>query len=114
MSRRSDETLDRMLTDSARSHRFMVAQDRLASVAMSSRNLDEFLEALLGMFVEVTGVDVAVVRVREGDRLKSRAAVGLEEEVQAGFSLPIDQGVTGKCVAERAPVTISSAEFDTL
>jgi signal transduction histidine kinase/CheY-like chemotaxis protein len=86
--------------------------DRLANVAITSRSLDEFLQDFLSVFVEETGVDVAVVRIREGDRLKSRAAIGLEEEVQAGFSLRIDQGVQARCAAERAPVTISAAELE--
>jgi signal transduction histidine kinase/CheY-like chemotaxis protein len=86
--------------------------DRLANIAIASRDLDNFLQRVLSMFVEETGVDVAVVRIREGNRLKSRAAIGLEEEVQSGFSLPIDQGVQAKCAAERAPVTISGAELE--
>jgi signal transduction histidine kinase/CheY-like chemotaxis protein len=88
--------------------------DRLASVAIASRDLDDFLQTLLSMFVEAAGVDVAVARVREGNRLKSRAAIGLEEEVEAGFSLPIDQGVHARCAVEREPVNLSASELDSL
>jgi signal transduction histidine kinase/FixJ family two-component response regulator len=97
-----------------RQRRYTAALDRLATAAIASKDLDAFLSTLLAMFVEVAGVGVAVARVREGNRLRSRAAIGLEEEVKAGFSLPIDQGVSGRCVAERAPVTIRAAELDTI
>lgn len=64
------------------------ALDRLSTAMIGSSSIDELLLRLLEMFVDVAGVDVAVVRLREGDRLHARAAVGLEDEVEAGFSLP--------------------------
>jgi signal transduction histidine kinase/FixJ family two-component response regulator len=92
--------------------RFAQALDRLSTAMIGSRSIDELLLRLLEMFVDVAGVDVAVARLCEGDRLHARAAVGLEDEVAAGFSLPIDEGLAGGVPAEHRSLVVSSAAID--
>lgn len=69
------------------------ALDRLATAMVAGGHLDDLLRGLVEMFVEAARVDVAVIRLCEGERLRSRAAVGLEEEVGARFSLAVEQGL---------------------
>jgi signal transduction histidine kinase/FixJ family two-component response regulator len=83
------------------------AHDRLSAAMAGSRSIAELLQSLLEMFVDVAGVDVAVLRLRDGELLRSRAAVGLEDEVAAGFSLPVAEGL-GRATAEPGSL-ISSA-----
>ena len=65
--------------------RYAQALDRLCAAAFAAHGLDNLLQSLVDLFVEVSGAEVGVLRLREGDRLWSRAAQGLEEEVVAGF-----------------------------
>ena len=104
----------RAVAEAEHQRRVARALDRLAT-AMVAGTLDELLHRLLEMFVDVAQVDAGVVRLREGDRLCSRAAVGLEDEVAAGFSLPIEHGVDGAAGTDAAMASaalISSAAAD--
>jgi GAF domain-containing protein/anti-sigma regulatory factor (Ser/Thr protein kinase) len=61
--------------------------------------------------VEILHADTAAILLIEGgtdevDVLVARAARGLEEEIEAGFSLPVGQGFAGRVAAERRPVAI--------
>lgn len=86
--------------------------NRMAKVMASEANLDILLQNLLEIFVDVTHVDFVVIRLREGNRLRSRASVGLTEEVAAGFSIPIDEGWTARMAAESGPILIPSPLTD--
>jgi len=68
-----------------RYRRYAQALDRLCTAALAGNGLDNLLQKLVDVFLEVSGAEVGVLRLRDGDRLWSRAAVGLEEEVMAGF-----------------------------
>ena len=72
---------------------------------------DDVLQRLLAVFVDTARADVAVLRLREDDRLLSRASVGLEEEVSVGFSLPIEEGFAANA-AKHASADISSVAPD--
>jgi signal transduction histidine kinase/ActR/RegA family two-component response regulator len=83
------------VAEAEKQRRLARAFDRLSAAMTGSGSVDELLQRLLEMFVDVARVDVAVVRLRDGDLLCSRAAVGLEDEVAAGFSLALDEGLSG-------------------
>ena len=51
--------------------------DRLLAAITLSNDLEAFLRELLQLLLEVSGADAAVLRLREGDQLRSRAAIGL-------------------------------------
>jgi signal transduction histidine kinase/putative methionine-R-sulfoxide reductase with GAF domain len=71
---------------------------------------EAFLESLLRAVLESTeAVDTAVVLLREGDVLRVRAAVGLEEEVEQGFFVRILEGFAGRIAASRQPLFIRDA-----
>jgi signal transduction histidine kinase/CheY-like chemotaxis protein len=84
------------------------AIERLCSVLCASASVDEFLRHTLRILLDVVRADVAVARVREGDRLWSRASVGLDEEVSTGFSLALGDEIPA--VASAAECGLVSSE----
>jgi len=91
------------------------ALDRIATASLESRDLDDLLGKLLRVLIEtMPAVDTAAILLRENDLLRVRAAVGLEREVELGFTLKIGEGFAGKVAAERNPVFLESAATDPL
>ncbi len=80
------------------------AFQQLATVVTARATLEELLQDLVRLFVEAGRVDVGVLRLCENDRLVSRAALGLEEEVLNGFSLPIAEGLPERTPGSPAPL----------
>lgn len=91
------------------------AIDRLSSATLGSRSLDELLPALLRIVLETArDVDTLTFMLLEGDTLRLRAAVGLEEEVEEGFSVRMGEGFAGRIARERAPLSLREAAKDPL
>jgi PAS domain S-box-containing protein len=80
----------------------------LSDVVLAHRGLEALLDDLLGRVAELLAVDTAVILLLDADRaeLVARAASGLEEEVERGFTLPLGEGFAGRIAAERRPVVI--------
>jgi signal transduction histidine kinase/FixJ family two-component response regulator len=102
----------RAVAEGERQRRLAQALDRLWAVALAGARVDDLLQKLLEVFVDCVPVDVAVARLCEGDRLRSRAALGLEEEVAAGFSLPLAEGLPAGIDGERRPLVFLPAGVD--
>ncbi|HEX6713599.1 MAG TPA: SpoIIE family protein phosphatase [Thermoleophilaceae bacterium] len=81
---------------------------RVTEAALAYLELDPLLEALLVRIVEILDVDTAAILLldEETNELAARSARGLEEEVEAGFRVPVGKGFAGRVAAERQPVTI--------
>ncbi len=95
--------------------RTLRAIDRISTAALESHDLTELLRKLLQVLVETTeATDTAVILLRDGDVLRTRAAVGLEAEVAAGFTLRIGEGFAGTIAAEGRPLLLKSASDDAL
>jgi PAS domain S-box-containing protein len=91
------------------------ALDRIATASLESEDLDDLLRRLLLVLIEtMPAVDTAAILLRTDDNLTVRAAVGLEREVEIGFSLKIGEGFAGKVAAERRPIFLKSAATDPL
>lgn len=85
------------------------AIDRISAAAVESTTVDELLRALLAALVEtMPSIDTAAVLLREGERLRVRAAVGLEREIELGFCVPIGQGFAGTIAASAQPLLLRS------
>ncbi|MFT3839078.1 MAG: ATP-binding protein [Myxococcaceae bacterium] len=67
----------------------------------STSNVNELLKKLLEVFVKVSQADAAVARLREGEQLLTRVASNLEDEVTAGFAMPLTQVANGPDERER-------------
>lgn len=89
--------------------RTLIALDRIASEALESRSLDDLLQRLLKVFVEFTAaVDTAAILIREGDRLRVRAALGLNRESEVGLTMKIGDGFAGRVARERRAIGIAA------
>ncbi|HZL16621.1 MAG TPA: hybrid sensor histidine kinase/response regulator, partial [Polyangia bacterium] len=81
------------VAEADKQRRLAQALDRLSAVLPAGASVDDLAAKLLQVFMDSLPADVAVLRVREGDRLRSRAALGLEDEVAAGFSIATCDGL---------------------
>ena len=74
--------------------------------ALAYMDLDDLLETILQRVTAMLQADTAAVLLvnQDGTSLTARAAKGLEEEVERGFTLPIGSGFAGRIANERRPV----------
>ena len=95
--------------------RLLKALDRVSEAALTSDDLDAFLERLLQATLDGTeSVDTVVILLRDGDVLRVRAAVGLEEELRPGFSIRMGEGFAGLIATDRRPAFVRDASIDPL
>ena len=85
---------------------------KVTEAALAYLDLDELLAELMHRVIDILSVDtVAVLLVEDDGRtLAARAAVGLEEEVERGFRLPIGRGFVGRVAFTREAVVIDDLE----
>jgi PAS domain S-box-containing protein len=115
-NRTLDEAVATSVSRYARARmRTLVALDRLSEAALGTEDLDTFLPRLLRIILETAGpVDSVTLLLREGDVLRVRASVGLEELVASGFSVRVGEDFSGRIAAERRPREVRSAATDPL
>ena len=93
--------------------RTLTGIDRISTASLESLDLDDLLHRLLDVFVETTpAVDTAAILLVEGDRLRVRAVVGLDADLESGFSLAIGEGFAGKIADQRQPLALRAAYLD--
>jgi PAS domain S-box-containing protein len=112
-----DDAVVRAVTCFHAAHsRTLSSLDRLSEQALARvDDLQEFLVRLLHVLVTTTEVvDEATLLLREGDRIVARASVGLEVEVEEGWSLAIGEGFAGLVAARREPMAISGDDLKRL
>ncbi len=116
LHRTFDEAISSAIARFARAReRTLVALDRMAEAALGSEDLDAFLPRFLRVLLETTeAVDSVSLLLREGNTLRARASVGLEEEVAACFTLQVGEGFSGTIAAERRPLELRAAASDPL
>jgi signal transduction histidine kinase len=91
------------------------ATDRVSEAALGSGDVDTVLADLLRATLDaMESVDTAVVLLREGDTLRVRAAVGLEEDLRRIFPMKIGEGFAGHVAAAGQPVLVREAATDPL
>jgi GAF domain-containing protein len=84
----------------------------LTDAALAHLEVAQLLDVLLPRIRDILGADTCAVLLRdEGtDELVARAAVGIEEEVEAGVRIPIGGGFAGRIAAERRPVVLDDVD----
>lgn len=86
---------------------------RVGEVVTETASLDDFLSRLLGVLLETNAaVDSLYVLLAEGDRLRIRAAVGVQPHAWQGKGVRIGEGFTGRIAAERKPAFTRNASSD--
>ncbi|MGZ3457815.1 MAG: GAF domain-containing protein, partial [Archangium sp.] len=111
---RFNRAFDELMAAAARQARIrertFQALERISQAALGTEDLDTFLPRLLRVILEVTEtVDSVTLLLREGEVLRARASVGLEELVAAGFSVRMGEGFCGRVASERRPMELRSA-----
>lgn len=97
------------------SQRTIKTLDRISTLALGKRTLNELLDELLELLMQTSpAVDSVALLLREGDRLVVRAAKGIIGEREEGFSLKIGEGFAGSIAADRKPRLVRSAMTDPL
>jgi signal transduction histidine kinase len=93
--------------------KLLKAVDRISQAALGPGDLDRFLKSLLRATLDSTeSVDTAAILLVDGDLLRVRAAVGLEEGFDETFSIPKAEGIAGAVASTRLPVIIRDASTD--
>jgi serine phosphatase RsbU (regulator of sigma subunit)/anti-sigma regulatory factor (Ser/Thr protein kinase) len=85
---------------------------RVTDAALTYLSEDDLLAALLDRITEILSSDTAAILLLEpdGKTLYTRAAKGLEAEVEQGTRLPVGRGFAGRIVAEREPLSIPDVD----
>jgi PAS domain S-box-containing protein len=92
----------------------LTAIDTISTASLEAESLDDLLRRLLQVFLRTTAsVDTAVIMLLEADgRLHTRAAVGLEKELELGYSVGKGEGVGGTVWAQGQPLELKAAFLD--
>jgi GAF domain-containing protein/anti-sigma regulatory factor (Ser/Thr protein kinase) len=90
----------------------LVALSRITDAALAYLPQDELLRELLQRMSEILHSDTAAILLVEpdGEFLRARAAMGIEEEVEQGVRIPVGSGFAGRIAAERRPVFIADVD----
>jgi len=118
--RRLDQAIDLAIADAAMRYqgvrgRLLYALNRVTEAALGSRDLEAFLAELIGVTRDMNqAIDAVVVLLREGDVLRVRASVGLEEKLIQGFTVRVGEGFAGLIAAEGLPRALHDAAKDPL
>jgi PAS domain S-box-containing protein len=115
-----DEAIDQGITCAVTSYarvreRMLRALEGVSRAALESEDVDTFLPRLLRVLMETAvAVDSASILLREGDRLRVRAAEGLgaKEGLAEGYTQALGEGLSGQVAAERRPLSLRMASTD--
>jgi signal transduction histidine kinase len=116
-----DQAIDRAILGAVR--RFTAAQeaawralDRVAALVGQSADLPALLDGVLHIVLEsASTADCGAILLREGDELRLRAVLGLDEESgPGGFTLRMGEGFAGTIATRRAPMFLRWAARDPL
>jgi PAS domain S-box-containing protein len=109
--------IDASIRDSIRAfmhekERTLQALDRVSALALESRSLDALLNGLIRVVLEsASAVCTSALLLLEGDRLRVRAAAGLEEP-ELDLSLRMGEGFSGRIAQDRRPAALRAAAQD--
>ena len=84
----------------------------LTDAALAHLRLDDLLDALLLRTRDLLGVDTCAILLLDEatQELVARAAVGIEEEVEAGVRIPVGRGFAGRVAAGKEPVILDDVD----
>src|SRR6476659_5609727 len=84
----------------------------VTDAALAHLEVDELLRVLLPRIRDLLGADTCAVLLldEETNELVARAAVGIEEEVEAGVRIPVGGGFAGRVAAGKKPVILDDVD----
>ncbi|HJQ84612.1 MAG TPA: ATP-binding protein [Candidatus Binatia bacterium] len=98
----------------ARAEAATLAAERVQMIvdaALVDLPVDDLLRELLDRIRSVLETDTAVILLREGDVLRVRAALGVEEEIQRQVRVPIGEGFAGRVASDRRPMVLEDVDY---
>jgi len=96
-------------------NRALRAMDDVAAAAFACASPDELFKRLLQVFTEtMPAVQTCAILIRDGDFVRVRAAVGLEEELTRNFAMRVGEGFAGTIAATGQPMLLREASTDPL
>jgi signal transduction histidine kinase len=115
-----DQAVDRAILGAVR--RFSNAQeaawravDRVSELVRQGGELPSLLDGLQRIVLESVPVaDCAAILLREDDRLVLRGALGMDEDLAAGFTERVGEGFAGAVALRRAPMLLRWGARDPL
>ncbi|WP_017717886.1 PAS domain S-box protein [Kamptonema formosum] len=107
---------ERLIEQLRRETEDLAALSAVTASGISTLNLEELLDALLGRIVEVMGADFAAILQEENGQLHLRACAGLEgsSASRCPYDSPVEigQGFAGTIAALEQPLYIEDAQTD--
>ncbi|MFL5319142.1 MAG: ATP-binding protein [Myxococcaceae bacterium] len=93
--------------------RALIALDRISQAALETDDVDAFMPSLIRVLLETNpAIDaVTVLLLEDGDVLRVRASVGLDEELTRNFKLKVGEGFAGTIAAKREPLELRGARI---
>src|SRR5690242_7004649 len=84
----------------------------VTDAALAHLEVEELLRVLLPRIRDILGADTCAVLLLDEatDELVARAAVGIEEEVEAGSRIPVGGGFAGRVAAGKRPVVLDDID----
>jgi GAF domain-containing protein len=84
----------------------------VTDAALAHLDLERLLDVLLPRIRDILRADTCAVLLldEESGELVARAAVGIEEEVEAGVRIPLGRGFAGRVAVERHPVILDDVD----
>ena len=84
----------------------------VTDAALAHLEVEELLRVLLPRIRDILGADTCAVLLldEETNELVARAAVGIEEEVEAGVRIPVGGGFAGRVAASKRPVVLDDID----
>jgi signal transduction histidine kinase len=84
----------------------------VTDAALAHLEVEELLRVLLPRIRDILEADTCAVLLldEESDELVARAAVGIEEEVEAGVRIPVGGGFAGRVAARKQPVILDDVD----
>ena len=91
------------------------AVDRVSALVREGGELPAVLDGILRIVLESAATaDCGAILLREGDQLVLRAALGLDDDLAAGFTEKVGEGFAGTVAQRRAPLLLRWAARDPL
>lgn len=95
-------------------NRMLAAIDRISTAAFEAKTLEDLLQRLMDELVHASPtIQVVSIMLRDGDRLYSRASMGLGEATPS-FSVAIGEGLEGIVAETQTPHEVKNASTDPL
>jgi PAS domain S-box-containing protein len=108
----TEREMGMLLEEIRESHEELSAITYIMESTTATLNLSELLNGILSRLNGVLKADASGVFFKENGDVRAFASVGVEEEVNERYSMPVGKGFAGKIVQTRKPLYVEDAQTD--